>query len=66
MVIRAALGAASALALRIWSRLRKPLIIAVTGVILLMLLILVLQSGLGVDSEDTITDSHRPEIVGGG
>ena len=66
MLIRATLGLAATLALRIWSRLRKPLIIAVGSVILVMLLIVVLQSGLGVDSDDTITDSHRPEIVGGG
>lgn len=65
MVIRAALGTASALASWLWARMRKPLLIIVGAVILLMLVIVVLQSGLGVDSEDTITDSHRPEIVGG-
>ena len=65
MWIRAALGGASALASRLWARMRKPLLYLVSGVILLMLLIVVLQSGLGVDSDDTITDSQRPEIVGG-
>lgn len=45
-------------------RLRRPLIIAVSAVVLLMLLIVILQSGLGVDSDVTITDSQRPEIVG--
>ena len=65
MVIRAGLDAASALALWLWARMRRPLLILVGAVILLMLAIVVLQSGLGVDSEDTITDSHRPEIVGG-
>ena len=64
MVIRAALAWAATFLLGIWSRLRKPLIIVVTGIILVMLLVVVLQSGLGVDSEDTITDSQRPEIVG--
>lgn len=60
----AALGFAAALALRIWMRLRKPLVITVGAVILVMLLIALLQSGLGVDSEVTIKDSERPEIVG--
>ena len=71
MMVRAVLGLASAalefaatLALRIWARLRKPLIIMVGAVVLLVLLIAVLQSGLGVDSEVTIRDSERPEIVG--
>lgn len=65
MVIRAALGTATALASRLWSRIRKPLLIILGSLILLILVIVVLQSALGVDSEDTITDSHRPEIVGG-
>ena len=63
-VAAAALGFAAALALRVWARLRKPLIIVVGAIILLVLLIAVLQSGLGVDSEVTIRDSERPEIVG--
>ena len=42
------------------------MLILVGAAVLLMLLIVVLQSGLGVDSDETITDSHRPEIVGGG
>ncbi len=45
-------------------RLRRPLMILIGGIVLLMLLIVVLQSGLGVDNDVTITDSHRPEIVG--
>lgn len=65
MVIRAALETATALASRLWARIRKPILIIVGSLILLILVIVVLQSGLGVDSEDTITDSHRPEIVGG-
>ena len=48
------------------NRVRKPLLIALGSLVLLILLIIVLQSGLGVDSDVTITDSHRPEIVGGG
>ncbi len=62
--LTAALGFAATLALRIWARLRKPLLIVIGAVILVMLLIAVLQSGLGVDSEQTIKDSQRPEIVG--
>lgn len=65
MVIRAALDTATALGSRLWARIRKPLLIVLGSLILLILVIVVLQSGLGVDSEDTITDSHRPEIVGG-
>ena len=65
MLIRAALSAATALASWLWARMRKPLLIVFGAAILLMLVIVILQSGLGVDSEDTITDSHRPEIVGG-
>ena len=66
MRIRAGLDAASALAAQIWARVRKTVLILVGAVVVLMLLIVVLQSGLGVDSDETITDSHRPEIVGGG
>ena len=65
MIIREALGAASALVSLLWARMRKPLLIVIGAVIVGMLLIVVLQSGLGVDSDVTITDSHRPEIVGG-
>ena len=63
-VALAALNFAATLALRIWARLRKPLIIVVGAVVLVVLLIALLQSGLGVDSEVTIRDSERPEIVG--
>ncbi|MCY3558757.1 MAG: hypothetical protein OXH13_08950 [Chloroflexi bacterium] len=66
MRIRTGLDAASELAIRIWARVRKIVLILVGAAVLLMLLIVVLQSGLGVDSDETITDSHRPEIVGGG
>ncbi len=64
MRMRAALDGASALASRLWARIRKPLLIAVGAIVLMMMLIVILQSGLGVDSDDTITDSQRPEIVG--
>ncbi len=64
MRIRAGLDPASALASRLWARVRKTVLILAGAVILLMLLIVVLQSGLGVDNDVTITDSHRPEIVG--
>jgi hypothetical protein len=63
--LAAMLAASSRLAGRVWRGLRKPILIAVGAVIIVMLLIVVLQSGLGVDSDITITDSHRPEIVGG-
>ena len=59
------MAAVAGLALHIGRRLRRPLFFVIGGIVLLMLLIVILQSGLGVDSEDTITDSHRPEIVGG-
>ncbi len=45
-------------------RLRRALLILIASIVFVMLLIVVLQSGLGVDSDETITDSHRPEIVG--
>ena len=64
MRIRVGLAPASALASRLWARVRKTVLILAGAVILLMLLIVVLQSGLGVDNDVTITDSHRPEIVG--
>ncbi|MCY4619921.1 MAG: hypothetical protein OXD50_15415 [Chloroflexi bacterium] len=57
-------AAISRLSMAVGRRLKRPLLILASGIILLMLLIVVLQSGLGVDSDDTITDSHRPEIVG--
>ncbi|MXX81353.1 MAG: hypothetical protein F4Y69_10030 [Chloroflexi bacterium] len=66
MRIRAGLDSALVLAIQIWARVRKTVLILVGAAVLLMLLIVVLQSGLGVDSDETITDSHRPEIVGGG
>ena len=66
--IRSSIGglpdAAQRLGGRLWRRLRRPVLIALSSVILVLLLIVLLQSGLGVDSDETITDSHRPEIVG--
>ena len=64
-LISGAARAAVALARHAGRRLRRPLMIALSSIVLLMLLIVILQSGLGVDSDDTITDSQRPEIVGG-
>lgn len=32
--------------------------------VLLLLLVIALNSSLGVDREETYTDLHRPEIVG--
>lgn len=45
-------------------RLRRYLLISVGSILLVLLMIILIQSGLGVDSDVTITDSHRPEIVG--
>ena len=45
-------------------RVRRPILITVGGLIALFLLIALLQSGIGVDSDETITDRQRPEIVG--
>lgn len=58
-------AALSRLAGGVYRRVRRPLLIVIGAVVIGMLLIVVLQSGLGVDSDVTITDSHRPEIVGG-
>ena len=63
--VAAAIAAVLQLAAQFARRLKRPALILLSGVIILMLLIVVLQSGLGVDSDETITDSHRPEIVGG-
>lgn len=45
-------------------RLKRVLIIAVGSVLLALLTIILIQTGLGVDSEVTLRDSNRPEIVG--
>ena len=45
-------------------RLRRLLLISLGSVIFVLLMIILIQSGLGVDSDVTITDSNRPEIVG--
>ena len=63
--LAAAMAAIVRLVRRVALRLKRPVLILLGSVIILMLLIVVLQSGLGVDSDETITDSHRPEIVGG-
>ncbi len=44
--------------------IRRPLLLVGGGVIALLFLVIVLNSSLGVDSEVTFTDVHRPEIVG--
>ena len=62
--LAAGLDASARLIGRLGRKLRRPLLIVVGSIIFVMLLIVVLQSGLGVDSDETITDSHRPEIVG--
>ncbi len=43
---------------------RRPLLFVGGGLIALLFLVIVLNSSLGVDSEVTFTDVHRPEIVG--
>lgn len=45
-------------------RLRRYLLISVGSILFVLLMIILIQSGLGVDSDVTITDSNRPEIVG--
>lgn len=45
-------------------RARRLLLTIVGSILLVLLMIFLIQSELGVDSEETITDSHRPEIVG--
>lgn len=45
-------------------RLRRFLLISLGSVLFVLLVIILIQSGLGVDSDVTITDSNRPEIVG--
>ncbi len=45
-------------------RLRRVLLITVGSIFFVLLMIILIQSGLGVDSDETITDSNRPEIVG--
>ncbi len=45
-------------------RLRRLLLISLGSVLFVLLVIILIQSGLGVDSDVTITDSNRPEIVG--
>ena len=45
-------------------RLKRTLIIMVSSVLLALLFIILIQTGLGVDSEVTLRDSNRPEIVG--
>lgn len=64
-ILAASSAALSRLAGGVFRRVRRPLLIVIGAVVIGMLLIVVLQSGLGVDSDVTITDSHRPEIVGG-
>ena len=45
-------------------RLGRLLLISLGSVLFVLLVIILIQSGLGVDSDVTITDSNRPEIVG--
>ena len=44
--------------------MRRVLFITVGSVLAVLLMIILLQTGLGVDSDVTITDRNRPEIVG--
>ena len=45
-------------------RLKRALVFAIAGTALALLFIILIQTGLGVDSEVTLRDSNRPEIVG--
>ena len=44
--------------------IRRRLKLTVGAIALGLLLIIVLNSPLGVDRDETFTDLHRPEIVG--
>ena len=44
--------------------MRRALFITIGSVLVVLLMIILLQTGLGVDSDVTITDRNRPEIVG--
>ena len=44
--------------------MRRALFITVGSVLVVLLMIILMQTGLGVDSDVTITDRNRPEIVG--
>jgi hypothetical protein len=44
--------------------LRRKLGLTVSALVLGIIVIVLLNSGLGVDREETFTDLHRPEIVG--
>ena len=43
---------------------RRKAKLAISLVVASMLMIVLLNSGLGVDRDETFTDLHRPEIVG--
>ena len=45
-------------------RVKRALIITIASIALALLFIILIQTGLGVDSEVTLRDSNRPEIVG--
>lgn len=45
-------------------RLQLKLAIAGAAVLLVLLIVILLNSRLGVDRDETITDLNRPEIVG--
>ena len=45
-------------------RLQLKLAIAGAALLLVLLFVILLNSGLGVDRDETITDLNRPEIVG--
>lgn len=44
--------------------LRRKIRTVVVAVFVGLVLIILINSGLGVDAEQTFTDAHRPEIVG--
>lgn len=44
--------------------LRRKIRIVFVAVFVGLALIILINSSLGVDSEQTFTDAHRPEIVG--
>ena len=44
--------------------LRRKIRTVIVAVFVGLVLIILLNSGLGVDADETFTDAHRPEIVG--
>ncbi len=44
--------------------LKRRLLFSISGVILGLIFLILINSSLGPDRDETFTDLHRPEIVG--